>query len=211
MTVSLRFLALAAAVGLAPLSTRAATIDFRSSSFSAADNAASFSNTVSGVTTTLAPEPDRAKLYWDSTDGIGVRFDYETDEIEGVERLAISFSTPIRLTEIMLTDLFNENGYLETGWYQVNGGGQNWFSADPSQLLDSTNGVKLLALDQVTTTLRFGAPGLVNGQNHEFSVARIRFDAPTSSPVPEPASGLLTAVGGLIIGRAVRRRPQPAA
>jgi hypothetical protein len=202
-----RIWAIAAALGLAPLSSSAGTIDFRSGSFSGADQATSFTSSAGGVTTTLTPEPTGAKLYWDSTDGIGVRWSYETDEIEGAERLAIQFSAPLRVTGIMLTDLFYENGYLETGWYQPSGGAQTWFSADPGQVLGSTNGVKLLALDQVVSSIRFGAPGLFQGQNHEFSVARLTY---ASTAVPEPASGLLAGIGGLIIGWAVRRRPDPA-
>jgi hypothetical protein len=205
--MSCRVLAIGAALGLAPLGANAATIDFRSSAFSGADTAPSFSATAGGVTTTLTPEPGGARLYWDSTDGIGVRWNYETDEIEGTERLAIQFSTPIRVTQIMLTDLFNEHGYLERGWYQLDGGAQTWFSADPGQLLDLTNGVKLLATDQTVSSIRFGAPGRTEGQHHEFSVARLTYSA---AAVPEPASSLLTGVGGLIVGWALRRRPQAA-
>ena len=204
---SRRVLTIAAALAAAPLCASAGTIDFRSSGFAGADGAASFSSTSGGVTTTLTPEPTGAKLYWDSTDGIGVRWDYETDEIEGTERLAIAFSTPIRLTEIVLTDLFNEHGYLETGWYEVGSDPEVWFTADPGQLLDTTNGTKYLALDQTVSVIRFGAPGRIDGQHHEFSVARLTYSA---NAVPEPAAGLLTALGGLIVGWAVRQRPHAA-
>ena len=182
--------ALAAAFGLAPFASHAATIDFRSSAFAGADYATGFSTTVGGVTTTLAPEPTGAKLYWDSTDGIGVRFDYEADEIEGVERLAVSFSTPIQVTQIMLTDLFFESGYLETGWYQIDDGAQTWFSADASQLP---------RLDQ-----RREVPGAEpDGQHDPLRRARAR-------PRPEPrvlgrARDLLAA--GLEPGPRAHERP----
>jgi hypothetical protein len=194
--------AMAAVLGLVPASGHAGTIDFRSGAFAGADHATSFSASAGGLTTTLTPEPDGAQLYWDSTDGIGVRWDYEMDEIEGSERLAVHFSSPVQITGILLTDLFNESGYLETGWYQLDGGAQTWFTADPGQLLGITNGEKLLDVDGITSGIRFGAPGYVQGQNHEFSVARLTY----ANPVPEPASALLTGVGGLIIGWAIRRR-----
>jgi hypothetical protein len=198
--------AMAAVVAIAPAIGRAGTIDFRSSAFAGADQATSFSSSAGGLATTLTPEPDGAKLYWDATDGIGVRWDYEVDEIEGVERLAIRFSSPVQVTGILLTDLFNENGYLETGWYQLDGGAQIGFSADPGQLLGITNGEKQLTLDGIASEIRFGAPGYVQGQNHEFSVARVTY----ASPVPEPASALLTGIGGLVVGWAIRRRDSAA-
>jgi hypothetical protein len=202
--MKIQTLAIASALGLLPMTGAAGTIDFRSSAFSGANYTSSFSATVDGVTTTLTPDPLGAKLYWDSTDGVGVRWSYEADEIEAVERLTLSFASPIQIQEIMLTDLFNEDGYLETGWYEIDGGAQNWFSADAGQIPGSTNGVKILSLDQTVRSIRFGAPGLVNGENHEFSLARIRFGA--AAPIPEPASGLLLGIGGLLVGWTVRRR-----
>jgi hypothetical protein len=193
----------AAAIGLAPLASSAGTIDFRSAAFAGADQATSFTTSVDGVGVTLTPEPERARLYWDSTDGIGVRWDYETDEIEGVERLVVSFSTPIHVSEVVLTDLFLENEYLETGWYQIDGGDVVGFEAEADQLLGKTNGVKLLQINELVSAIRFGAPGRVGAENHEFSVAQMRF----SAPVPEPSSGLLFGVGAWVLGWSLRRTP----
>jgi hypothetical protein len=183
----------------------ASTIDFRDAAFSGANYQASFSAPVDGYTVTLRALPNGAKLYWDSTDGMGVRYSYEADEIEGIERLRIRFSTPVYLTSVLLTDLFNENGYLERGSYRLNATG-SWtrFKADPGQTLGSTNGELELLFDPETiiTSIAFRAPGWLplRNQNHEFSVAAMEVSA---VPIPAAAWLLGTGLVGLV---AVRRR-----
>jgi hypothetical protein len=114
----------------------------------------------------------------------------------------------VQLEKIFLTDLFNEDGYLEQGWYDLNDDGVHTnFLADPASGSGS-NGVRTLVVDQPVHAISFGAPGRINGQDHEFSVAALEFDrvapiAPT--PVPEPSSAALFAIGAALIGRAVRR------
>ena len=133
-----------------------------------------------------------------------MRYSYESDEIEGRERLKIGFSTPMYLSSVWLTDLFNE-GYLERGSYRLNGTG-SWisFSALSTQTPSSSNGELKLSLDPNTqvTSIMFRAPGYLPflNQRHEFSVAAIEVNA-----VPIPAAAWLLGSGlvGLV---ALRRR-----
>jgi hypothetical protein len=178
----------------------AAPIDFRTAAFSGANYQTSF--TAGGVTLTVLPAG--ARLYWDSTDGLGVRYSYETDEIEGSERLRVSFATPMHLTSVLLTDLFYENGYRETGSYQVNGTG-SWvsFQADLGQTPGSSNGELTLQFDpsNTVTSITFRAPGYLPtlNQRHEFSVAKIE-----TSAVPLPAAAWLLGTG--LVGLVTMRR-----
>ena len=142
---------------------------------------------LSGSTST--PKP----LWWDSVDGIGVdsndaNYGYEQDEVEGKERLTFTFSRPIEISQIFLSDLFpNEvrdgHTYAERGYFQINNGTKYEFKADTdgigtinypgAQLTDgipptfaagSVNGewAIILPLPTLVTSLTFSAPGLVD-------------------------------------------------
>jgi hypothetical protein len=182
----------------------ASMFDFRdAATFGGALNQPSFSAGVDGNTVTLTAMPTGARLWWDGTDGLGVRYLYESDEIAGLERLKISFSTPMSLSSVLITDLFNEGGYLERGYYQLNGSG-SWieFTALASQT-SGTNGERTVPIDSsvLVSSIMFRAPGLVLFplQDHEFSVAAIE-----TSAVPIP--GAVWLLGSGLIGLAALRR-----
>ena len=188
----------------------ATNIDFRSGDFSSADGESSFYYGPVGLTINALPES--AVLYQDSTDGLGIRYSYENDEIEQSEILYLLFDTPYVLHEILITDLFYEPENTGSGWfkeegqYSINGGDWIDFIANESQT-PSTNGELSLIFSEATviSTIQFQAPGWkYNGlQNHEFSLAEIDI-----SPVPEPATILLFISGliGLIGFRRKSRR-----
>jgi|GEM_PF-2152601 hypothetical protein len=215
--------ALLLATGLAGPTSRAhaLSLDFTDASYSGAMNAASFVKDLGALgTLTFTPLPGNARLYWDGTDGFGVQYGYENDEVEGDETLLLTFSTAVHLDAIHLTDLFYENGYLEQGAYALDGGTPVTFLADPTQTPSpATNGVKTLTLDAspLITTIAFTAPGLVcdnlqlfslhcggtDCQNHEFSVAGLDVHP---NEVPEPATLVLLGSGLLGIGLKARRK-----
>ena len=194
----------------------ATPIDFRQLPFSsAADGLAFFEISAGGIDLRFDPLPTPdATLYWDSTDGFGVRHAYEADEIEQDETLIISFTSgPVSLATVFLTDLFFEGDplFAETGSYQLNGSG-SWitFVQDDPTILSSpvSNGEFDLVLNAVNvSSIAFRAPGLVNGQGHEFSVAGIDATIPT----PEPTTLLLFGGGllGAATARHLRRRRAP--
>lgn len=215
-----RFLWAAAVVvagfALAPTDARALLIDFRAAPFGvAAYGQTSYTAAVTGVgDVTLSAAPAGATLYWDSSDGFGVMYSYEQDEIEGPERLTLTFADPVRVTTLYLTDLFHEDGYLETGSYSVNGGAYVGFSADGSAVPGSTNGEKTVTVagGPLVSYITFKAPGLTHClygstgcQDHEYSVA----GADVSARVPEAGSAVLLgmALPGLVLWR---RRRAPA-
>jgi len=189
---------------LAPTDARALLIDFRALPFETSANFdTSYTVNVAGVgNVTLTAAPTGATLYWDATDGFGVRYSYETDEIEGPERLTVTFADPVRVNSLYLTDLFHENGYLETGSYSLNGGAYQNFLADVSAVPNTTNGEKTLTVagSPLVSTITFRAPGLINClygttgcENHEYSVAGL--DVSSYAKVPEPGTVILLGTG----------------
>jgi hypothetical protein len=178
----------------------ASTYDFRdAATYGGAMNQPSFTAGVITITAT----PTGARLWWDSTDGFGVRYLFESDEVQGIERLKIGFASPVRLSSVLITNLFNEDGYLERGYYQLNGSG-SWieFTALPSQT-PGTNGERTVPIDSsvLVSSIMFKAPGLdlFPLQFHEFSVAAIE-----TTTVPIPAAVYL--LGSGLLGLAVLRR-----
>jgi hypothetical protein len=172
----------------------ATIIDFRSGDFSSANGSSVF--ILDGLTITASPYG--AVLYQDSDDGLGVRYSYENDEVEGQEFLHLSFDASQILNEILITDLFNEpynsgcGSYLEEGQYSFDKNLWFDFKADPTQTPGTNGELTLLLASPTVDDIWFQAPGFKNcsSEDHEFSVARIDV-----APVPEPATILLLGSG----------------
>lgn len=187
----------------------ATEIDFTASNFGAAHGQSSFSYTASdGVTLTLTAAPNTARLSHDGTDGFGIRTgwtDLQPDEIDNNEVLTITFSQSVLLSDVFVTDLFNESGYLETGSYSLNGGAAVGFTALPTQRSGS-NGALTLQLDTWVTSLTLTTPpnflgGLI-GPSHDYSVSGLAY---TTAPVvasgpaataPPPSTNAVPELGG---------------
>jgi len=180
----------------------AVLLDFRDSFYSDALGQNEFSATVDGISFTIKAKPANAALWWDSSDGFGIQHGYENDEIEGNETLVVLFHTPVNLQGLLITDLFNEQGYLEKGVYSAN---TTWnkFYADPAQQAGQSNGE--LWIDTTYSDVNFmffQAPGRrIAGQNHEFSLAALQVSA-----VPVPAALWLFGSGLLALGGLLKRK-----
>lgn len=180
-------------------------LDFRDSLFSDAYGLNEFSATVDGISFTIKAKPGDSGLWWDSTDGLGIQHDYENDEIEGDETLAVLFHTPVNLQGILITDLFNEHGYLETGVYSSNTDWHKFYAAQ-DQLLGQSNGELWIDAGHANLDFMFfQAPGHdIPGQNHEFALAGLEVSA-----VPLPAAFWLFVSGLLALGGLKRRKTAP--
>ena len=183
----------------------ALTIDFRDTVWSSAN----FQSAFTWDNVTLTASPSGATLWQDTTDGIGIRYSYENDEIEDVERLIVSFLSPVRLYTIGISDLFYESRsgqwYNETGAYSIDHGSTwSYFTAPDTNLPSpTTNGeVTISTSGVVVTDLWFKAPGYVNAgsytQDHEFSLQTLDV-----SPVPETSTLVLFMVGLIVIAVAL--------
>lgn len=183
------FIGLSTAAVAAPLAPQ---VDFRSSTFSAANNQHSFYANIDGIGMTIqAYSVDdsgnrvQASLWWDSQDGLGVRGGKENDEIDAGESILITFDETIGLSHVFLSDLFMNESYAggrfdESGWYEVDGEAVEFDAADLSDTDgDKTNGEHVLELSKIipVNQLAFFAPKHSGG--HDYSL--IGF---TDPPIP---------------------------
>jgi len=211
-----RFPAVASALLLVTSSASAEFVDFRDSSeFGGSDYGTSASfDTDSGATATIVPGPAGAQFYWGTDDGFGVRYSgtgaYEYDEVEGPETLTITFSQPVYIDSILLSDLFRENTntgttYNETGSYQLSDGSTGSIVANGS---GGPNGEQTSSIGAWTESISFRALGQVGGffglntRNSEYSLAGITFGGPVTVPELDPSAAgtaLILLLGGLLV------------
>lgn len=197
-------------------------VDFRSSSQfggSDYDSSASFT-TASGANATVTPGPSGSSLYWGTDDGFGVRYSgsgaYEYDEIEGPESLSITFSQPVYIESVLVSDLFREQTnlgatYSETGTYRLSDGTTGNITANGN---GGANGEQTVTIGSWTQSIIFRGAGYVGGilgigtRNNEYSVAGITLRGPTAVPELDPSAAgtaLILLLGGLMVLGGKRR------
>lgn len=193
---NMRAITLALGMAFAVPAAHATSVDFRDLSFAGAKGQASYQFNAGGVQITLSTNLQDAVLWWDKKDGFGVTSpsSYEADEIEGLEKLFVSFSKPVSLTQFSVSDLFYENGYYEMGFYDVEDqGNKQGFLATKG----AVNGERSVDVNQQLGLISFSSLGRVEWQNHEFSLMGLNFDysGEPVSAVPVPAAAWLFASG----------------
>jgi PEP-CTERM motif-containing protein len=181
-------------------------IDFTSSNYAGAQGATTYGRYHAEINRETTLSTMSGVLTHFSDDGIGIAgAGYEDDEIEGEERLVLAFNEVVNVLGFNLTDFFNEHGYLEWGAAQfVYGDGtMSLFSiltASPSQVTDGTNGLLDIVLNESNVlAIIFAAPGMIEGQHHEFSLAGITVEEMNIPDVPEPTTLILMGSGFLVI------------
>ena len=196
--LDVRAIALAMGMAFAVPAAHATSVDFRDMSFAGAKGQSSYQFSAGGVQITLTTNLQDAVLWWDKKDGFGVTSpsSYEADEIEGKEKLLVSFSKPVTLTQFSVSDLFYEHDYYEMGFYDVEDqGNQQGFLATKG----TDNGERSVDLNQNLDLISFSSLGRIEWQHHEFSLMGLNFDyqggEPNPSAVPVPAAAWLFASG----------------
>lgn len=174
----------------------ASLIDFTDAAWSGAygQNTFTLSLPSLGFDVTVTADSSR-QLYWDAQDGVGILGGGQDDEVDRSERLTVSFSQSVSLLDFGLTDLFNEGGYLERGFYSLDGGPTQTFTADPSQTPSpATNGVLVVSTGgaQVSGFQLWALNPVPAGQHHDFSLGNLNASA-GGNATPEPASLVLLA------------------
>lgn len=199
----------AAGALLAATHANAVTIDFTSPAWSAANNQTSFG--VGAVTATAGPAG--AKLYQDSTDGIGVLGNKEPDEIDPQEFIEITFGMDVMLNSISVTDFFDqfkdggdgstptgEVGYLSLWLDGIELGSSplDFFG----NVSDQVNGEQTITLNPFAKVDQIKFYTLA--QNDDFSIKGLEYS------VPEPSIAFLLGLGLMGLGLSRRRQAKKA-
>jgi hypothetical protein len=207
---NVRAIALAMGIAFAAPAAQATSVDFRDMSFADAKAQGSYQFSAGGVQITLSTNLQDAVLWWDEKDGFGVTSpsSYEADEIEGPEKLSVSFSAPVMLKKFSVSDLFYEHGYYEMGFYDVEDqGSKQGFLATES----AGNGERSVDVNQQLSLISFSSLGRIEWQHHEFSLMGLNFDFlggepnPSASAVPAPAAAWLFGSGLIGLAGLLRR------
>ncbi len=206
---NIRAIALAMGMAFSVPAAQATSVDFRDMSFADAKGQASYQFSAGDIQITLSTNLQDGVLWWDEIDGFGVTSpsSYEVDEIEGSEKLFVSFSRPVALAQFSISDLFYEHGYYEMGFYAVEDqGSEQGFLATKGV----DNGERSVDVNQDLSLISFSSLGRIEWQHHEFSLMGLNFDyqggEPNPSAVPVPAATWLFGSGLLGLAGLLRRR-----
>ena len=186
-------------------------VDFRSDSFSAADNQHSVSGEVDGVGFTVSAYRvndigglDEAVLWWDSEDGLGIRGGGQEDEIDADERLVITFDEVIGLSELFFSDLFANESTMgtildEAGTAALDSSLMIDISADLLLGTDGNkvNGEHVLSLSKVEPVLSITLS--TNGLGHDFSLIGFTDPPLTTTSIPVPGMSTIFVLGLLLL------------
>jgi PEP-CTERM motif-containing protein len=189
-----------------------------------------------GIIVTFTSVPSSATFTYNNgggtnVDGLGVNYGIfgQADEIETTERVRITFSAPVVISSIFVTDLFRESlgghWYNEMGWYSVDGATPPamFLAPDGNLPYPATNGELTVPIGMpVHESFVLSAPGFrwvgFHLENHEYSLGSITYAAvvqpppppPDPEPVPEPDTLLLFGASALAFAAAARSRSRRA-